>query len=208
MADPVREPAALHDRAINDLSFIRKTMEGAASFTDVSGLGLVAVGLTALVAAVLAHRQATLGSWLAIWFAEAALAVVLSLAMMYRKSRRRRADGPALSIPARKFFLGFWPAILAGAVLSVVQIQGAALDAPLSAGFGTLPGTWLLLYGVGVITAGAFSVRPVPVMGICFLLLGTVALLDPTVNVEVWLAGGFGFTHIVFGGIIARRHGG
>lgn len=208
MASPLRTPPALHDRAIEDLSFIRRTMEGAASFTDVPGWGLVITGVTALGAAAYAHAQTTAVAWLGVWFAEAILGAVLGTALMLQKMRRRAGQGPVLSVPARKFLLGFWPAILAGAVLTYALADRGGMWLPGSRAPEVLPGLWLLLYGVGVLTAGAFSVRVVPMMGLGFLLLGTIDLLVPTLPGDLLLAIGFGGLQILFGTIIVRRHGG
>ena len=71
-----------------------------------------------------------------------------------------------------------------------------------------IPPTLLLLYGTGIITGGAFSVRIVPVMGMAFLAVGTAALLAPPAWGDAFLAAGFGGLHVVFGTMIARRHGG
>jgi hypothetical protein len=209
MASPLRrDPPALHDRAIQDLSFIRRTMEGAASFTDVPGWGLVAVGVTALGAAAFAASQPTAFRWLAVWLLEALLGATLGTALMFRKMHRRAEDGPLLSIPARKFLFGFWPAVVAGAILTVALADRGGIYEPLGRAPQVLPGLWLLLYGVGVITAGAFSVRAVPLMGIGFMIFGACSLLLPTVAGDIFLALGFGGLQIGFGIFIARRHGG
>jgi hypothetical protein len=201
---------ALHDRAIQDLSFIRRTMEGASSFTDVPGWGLVSIGVTALAAAFLSYAQTNGGRWLTIWLLESLLGASIGGGMTWRKMRRsERGDGaPLLSAPARKFLFGFWPAMLAGAVLTFALVDPRDLFRDGSAVPRVLPGLWLLLYGVGITTAGAFSVRAVPLMGIGLMCFGAVSLLVPQVSGTLMLAIGFGAWQIAFGVWIARRHGG
>lgn len=210
MGSPLRrDPPALHDRAIQDLSFIRRTMEGAASFTDVPGWGLVTIGATALVTALVASLQVTTFRWLGVWLAEALVGATLGAVLMLRKMQQRSEEGPLLSTPARKFVLGFLPAIIAGAVLTFALAEGGAGTWRANSRIPELlPGIWLLMYGVGVVTAGAFSVRPVPLMGLCFMLLGAISLLIPAVPGDLILAIGFGGVQILFGVIIARNYGG
>lgn len=210
MTAPDPAPPALRDRALQDLSFIRRTMEGAASFTDVPGWGLVGIGGLALAAAVVAARQPTAERWLAAWLATAALAVTLGSAATFRKLRRRAAGDGAqlLNVPARKFLLSFWPAIASGALLTLALVEPwvPGIDARIAAH--VLPGLWLLLYGVGITTAGAYSVRAVPLMGLGFMTLGVVTLFVPTLDGDLAMALGFGVLHVGFGVVIARRHGG
>jgi len=190
-------PRPLHDRALDNLRFIRQTMERAGSFTAVPGWGQVAVGVTALAAAFFASRHQTSELWLVIWLGEAIVALAIGGATMVRKAYA--VSDPILSGPGRRFGLSFLPPMLVGGLLTVVLYRAALWSA--------LPGTWLLLYGTGFVTGGAFSVRVVPVMGICFMLLGAVALLGPPAWGNWLMAAGFGGLHIVFGMIIARRYG-
>jgi hypothetical protein len=197
-ADQGPEPIALGDRAKEDLRFIRRTMEGGAAFTAVPGWGGVGMGLTALAAALVASGQPTAERWLLVWILEAFLAVAIGAVAIHRKAGR--ADLPVLSGAGRKFVLSFLPPALAGAVLTVALWQAGAES--------LLPGAWLLLYGAAVITAGTFSVKIVPVTGICFMVLGVFALLATPTAGDLSMAVGFGGLHIVFGTTIARRHGG
>lgn len=210
LRQPPTRPPALHDRAMQDISFIRRTMEGASSFTDVPGWGLVAVGISALGAAGLASLQPTAGRWIGIWMLEALIGALIGGGTMWRKITRnvQRSDAPLLSVPARKFLFGFWPAMLAGALLTLALIDTSELWRPESEVSRVLPGMWLLLYGVGITTAGAFSVRAVPTMGVGLIGFGAIALLVPGVSRDLLLALGFGAWQIVIGLWIARRHGG
>lgn len=193
------EPIALGNRAMDDLRYIRRTMERGQAFTAVPGWGGVGMGVTALLAAGLASaRSDDPEGWLSVWAVEAVVAAALGVWAIQRKARR--SDLPMLSGAGRKMLLGFLPPALAGVALTLALWQAGAM--PLIAG------AWLLLYGVGVVSAGTFSVRTVPVMGVCFMVLGTAALVAAPLRGDAWLAAGFGGLHIVFGTIIARRHGG
>jgi hypothetical protein len=82
-----RHPAALDERAAENLRFIRETMEHSVRFTDVPGRGLMLVGVSAVLAALLASRQTSDGAWLAVWVAEAVVAVSVGVAAFLRKAR-------------------------------------------------------------------------------------------------------------------------
>lgn len=196
------EPTAIHDHAIDNLRYIRETMERAGSFTAVPGWGGVAMGVTAVAASLVAAAQHSTGAWLVTWLLEGMLAVAIGILAMWRKAAR--AGLPMWSAPARKFVFSFVPPMAVGAALTLVLWRAGAVAA--------IPGMWLMLYGTGVVTGGAFSVPVVPVMGACFLLEGAVAIFSPAAwsllwN-DMWLGLGFGALHIVFGAIIARRYGG
>jgi hypothetical protein len=182
----------------DDLRFIRDTMERSAAFTAVSGWGQVFLGATAICAALLANRQTTSYGWLRVWLAEGLLAVAIGLLACTFKANRRGL--PLFSGPARKVALGLAPPLVAGAFLTFLLFRSGQETA--------LPAMWLLLYGAGIMTGGAFSVPIVPVMGLCFMLLGGLTVLGPASWGNWFLAAGFGGLHIVFGYLIARRHGG
>jgi hypothetical protein len=173
-------------------------MERAGSFTAVPGAGGVAMGVTAIGAAFLAHGRASGQEWLLIWVSEMILALAIGLAAMIRKARRDRL--PLSAGPSRKFMASFPPALLAGAALTWPIYHAGLLD--------VLAAVWLLLYGVAIIAGGVFSARIVPAMGVAFMLLGLGPLVAPEIARDIYLGAGFGLLHIGFGWRIYRRYGG
>jgi len=193
-----REPIPIDARAADHLRYIRETMARAGEFTAVPGWGGVTMGLTALGAAIIAARQTSAQAWAAVWLAEAFVAV--AIAAPAAASKARRANSSLFSGPGRKFALSFAPPIVAGGLLTLALLR--------LGGFAALPGVWLLLYGAAIVTGGAFSVRVVPIMGLCQMGLGAAALFAPQSWGNLFMVAGFGFVHIAFGFWIALRYGG
>jgi len=195
--EPEQTPA-LHERAMDNLRYIRETMERASAFTGVSGWGQVVIGMTALFAALVAARQTVFPAWLVVWVGEAVVALLIAGWSMDRKARA--VQMPLLAGPGRKAAFSLSPPFFVGGLLTVVLYRAGLTNA--------IPGVWLLLYGTGVVTGGMFSVSIVPIMGLCFMALGAATLFTPASYANWFLAAGFGGLHIIFGLIIARRYGG
>ena len=192
------EPVSLGDRAADNLRFIRETMEGSSRFTAVPGLGGIAMGVTACVAAYVANNAALRQDWLITWLVEAVVAFAIGLAGMWYKASR--GDASLFSTPAMKFARGFVPPLIVGVAITVGLYRFGHFEAMIPA--------WILCYGAAVVCGGAFSVRIVPVMGWCFIAAGAIAYVLPAGFGNTYMAATFGLLHIVFGAIIARRYGG
>ena len=192
------EPVPIHEHAIDNLRFIRETMERAGAFTAVPGWGGVGMGCIALIAGSIAATRPVKADWLSYWIVAAVGAMIIGGIAMHRKARS--AGTPLTAAPGRRFALSFVPAILAGSALTVALQRSHQWD--------MLPGVWLLLYGTAITSGGAFSIRAIPAMGVSFLALGTLALFAPPSWSDPLLIGGFGGLHIIFGFLIARRYGG
>jgi hypothetical protein len=195
---PKQEPIPIDARAADHLRYIRETMERAGEFTAVPGWGGVAMGVTAIAAAFAAARQTSPRAWLGVWLVEAFVAVAIAAATAATKAHR--ANAALFSGPGRKFLLSFAPPIIVGGLLTFALFRAGAAAA--------LPGVWLLLYGTAIVTGGAFSVRVVPVMGLCLMAVGATALFAPAGSGDLFMALGFGVLQIGFGIWIARNHGG
>jgi hypothetical protein len=192
-------PEPIHAHAIDNLRFIREAMSKATQFTAVPGWGGVLMGVSAIITAIVSGPPDDSLRWVLIWFVDAAVASTIALAGMTLKARR---IGTPLSsaAPAYRFALGYVPPLVAGMVLTPVFATMGLMA--------RLPGCWLLLYGTAAATGGAFSVRIVPLIGICFMVLGTIAFAAPAAWGHWFMAAGFGGLHIGFGLVIARKYGG
>ncbi len=196
--DETADPISLGDRAADNLQFIRETMEGSSRFTAVPGLGGMLMGVTACVAAYVAHNAALRQDWLITWLVEAAVAFAIGLAAMWFKAAR--GDASLFSAPSKKFAMSFAPPLIAGVAITVGLYRFGHFESMIPA--------WMLSYGAAVVCGGAFSVRIVPVMGWCFIAAGAIAYVLPAGYGNIYMAATFGLLHIVFGAVIAKRYGG
>ena len=202
MASPQRVPGPraqpLHARAMDDLSFIRRTMERATPFTAVPGWGGVTMGLVALVAAAVGSRAETAVAWVACWVTAAVVALLIGGWAMAAKARR--AGTPLLSWSGRRFVLSFLPPLAVGALSD--DRAGAEWADRGAAGDVAAAVRHRRRYRRSILGPGC------PGHGRRFMLLGAVALFGAGAVGNLLMAAGFGGLHLVFGFIIARRYGG
>jgi len=190
-------PLPIRDHAEDNLRYIREAMERAGSFTSIPGWGGFVIGLTAIATAIVAARF-DVERWLVAWLIDAAVAVVIGAITVAIKGRR--AGTSFTSVVSRRFFTAYGAPLIAGAIITLTLARVHA--------YAAMPAVWLLLYGTAFVSSGAFSIPVIPVMGVCFMLLGIAAALVPFAVANALLGVGFGGLHVVFGLIIARRFGG
>lgn len=194
---PVSPTTALHEKAEDNLRYIRDSMERASSFTGVSGKGYVVAGVSALFATWIAEQQASEAAWLAVWMLELLFAGSMAFTLTALKAKKQ--GGSLWSANGKKLLFAFFPPMAVGAVFTLSFFLNGQLS--------VLPGVWLCLYGAAVMTAGAYSVEVIPIMGGLFLLLGAIVILGAA-PANLLLGLGLGGLHIVFGIIVWRNYGG
>jgi hypothetical protein len=202
----IRRPSSMRQRAVDDLGFIRATMERAASYRAVPGWGGMRMGFVALAATPFAISAATPSRWLMVWALAAILGGSIGAFEMFRKAH---FEGVSLLTGAgSRFAKALAPGLITGGLLTIVLRQIGPME--------LLPAVWLLCYGTAVVGAGAHSIRAVRSMGLSFMLVGALALLgvvfapDKRLAGDVCMALGFGLLHVVFGigiGIARDRDG-
>jgi hypothetical protein len=133
-----------------------------------------------------------------VWLIAAAVAFLVGGAMMARETAQ---SGHARYLgPVRKFLLCLCPALLAGAVLTVVLFHAGVVK--------LIPGVWLLLYGCAVFSASTVTIprtmRLICIMGILFMFLGLLAFASPASTHTLILGTGFGLLHTIFGMLLGQ----
>jgi hypothetical protein len=193
-AIPSANTVAIDEHAHATLRYIRASIDGAASLA-VSGSAGIVIGLVGLCAALLSATVSARMHWLGIWLLSAPIAIVLGGTVM---ARQWYVQGRTLfGAPVRKFVLCLAPSVIAGALLTAVDLTDGHVHA--------IAGTWLLLYGSAVLAASAVTIRPLCWLGALFLFLGTIALLAPVSAQNLLLGAGFGGLHLLFGVYLMGR---
>ena len=198
------------DEAREHLRVIRQTMDRSTKYSTLSGLSGVLIGLTAIagvaVTAYLIDHNKTLHHQPdqsvqpllgLVWLLVLALAVGIEFACNKRRAARigKRVASPL----GAHIVVAALPSFTAAAVLTAFFYLHDL--------FSSVWGVWMLCYGLAICAVGLFSVRPVSYLGAAFVLAGGVTLLLPNHLHLLMMALTFGGFHILYGILMARKHG-
>jgi hypothetical protein len=190
---------AIDSHALGTLNYIRASIEAAGAYA-VPGIAGIAMGAVGVVATIIASIPGLTSHWLEIWLIAAMAASASGVLLIARHSRQPARGFMLYRGPARKFVLSLCPALLAGAVLTVVLWQEGLSS--------LIPGMWLVLYGCAVLSASmmtnAAMMRLIAMMGGLFVVCGMVAFQLPPRWHNFTLGMGFGSLHLFFGILIGR----
>lgn len=161
------------NKALGDLSHIRKQMARTTEFRGYGPATLVATGVVAVIAAVVQARWVPdpahdVRGYLAVWFATAVLCGGTIAVQMHTRARRMHSAmaDEMIQMAVEQFF----PALVAGLLVTMVVAHLAP------SAIWMLPGLWQLIYSLGVFSSCRFLPRPVMLGGAWFLLTSLVCI--------------------------------
>lgn len=190
-------PIPIESRALGTLAYIRASIEASGSMA-VPGMAGIVMGAIGILATLVTSLPRFAAFWLPVWLVFAGIALLVGGAMMAREAAQ---SGHARYLgPVRKFLFCLCPALLAGAVLTLVLWHAGSTN--------LIPGVWLLLYGCAVLSASTVTIartmRLICIMGALFMLLGLLAFAAPVSSHILILGMGFGALHSIFGALIGQ----
>jgi len=166
-------------------------------------------------AALPPRQQATL---VAMWMGIAGVAVGVNFILTARLAHRLGYD--PLARPMRLALLSLTPAMVVAVALTVkllldvdyltvvrAAIRGEALASTWHPGrrLESIVPVWMMCYGLGVYSAGLFSVRAPRVLGWAFVFAGALGLLFLANYGLPLIAASFGLFHLAFGLVVIFR---
>ncbi|MBQ1408707.1 MAG: hypothetical protein IIY87_03000 [Bacteroidales bacterium] len=190
--------------ALRDIKDIRSMMERSSRFLSISGWGVAAVGIIAIVAAWIAYKVFSDGTLFGythyLWAYKTKVAVVGSLILVVFCGMivffssvimaRRRGVKFVFDKTMRRTVLNFSIPLLAGGILCLALV--------LEGHYGLTSSIMLIFYGLALINCHHFSHPVLGTLGYLELLLGLVDCFTVTHALLLW-AVGFGLLHLIFG---------
>jgi hypothetical protein len=161
------------NRALGDISRIRRQVARSAEFRGYGPATLAGTGALALVAAGaqalwLTDPAKHIASYLGIWFSTAVIAAALIGVQTYTRSRRMHSGMADEMI--RMAVEQFLPAAAAGALTTLVLVHYVP-----AVGW-MLPGIWQVIFSLGVFSSCRFLPRPMAAAGVWYLVTGLACI--------------------------------
>jgi hypothetical protein len=161
------------NRALGDISSIRRQMARSTEFRGYGPATLAATGLIAVLAAgiqamLLPDPAAHISKYLGIWICTAVLSAGLTGIQMYTRTRRMHSGmSQEMMHMAVEQFL---PSVGAGLLITLVLVRYVP------AALWMIPGIWQVIFSLGVFSSCRFLPRPMLVAGGWYLLTGLVCI--------------------------------
>src|SRR5882757_629379 len=161
------------NRALGDISSIRRQMARSTEFRGYGPATLAATGLIAVLAAgiqamVLPDPAAHISTYQSIWICTAGLSAALTGIQMYTRTRRMHSGmSQEMMHMAVEQFL---PSVGAGLLITVVLVRYVP------AALWMIPGIWQVIFSLGVFSSCRFLPRPMLAAGGWYLLTGLACI--------------------------------
>jgi hypothetical protein len=161
------------NRALGDISSIRRQMARSTEFRGYGPATLAATGLIAVLAAgiqaiLLADPAAHIWSYLSIWMCTAGLSAALTGIQMYTRTRRMHSGmSQEMMHMAVEQFL---PSVGAGLLITLVLVRYVP------SALWMIPGIWQVIFSLGVFSSCRFLPRPMLAAGAWYLLTGLACI--------------------------------
>lgn len=189
---------------IDDLRYIRSTMERSGKFLSLSGMSGVIAGLLALAGAAVAYQvvyqgYTFTGNTLADMILIAGIVLVGAVSFgVYFSFRKAKKTGAKFWMPVTLQLLKDAGVPLAvGGVFSILLIYHNTSFLVASA--------MLVFYGLALISAGARTYRDIKILGVCEVVIGILAGIFTQYGLFLW-ALGFGVMHILYGIVLYKKY--
>jgi hypothetical protein len=161
------------NRALGDISSIRRQMARSTEFRGYGPATLAATGLIAVLAAgiqaiLLPDPAVHIWSYLSIWICTAGLSAALTGIQMYTRTRRMHSGmSQEMMHMAVEQFL---PSVGAGLLITLVLVRYVP------SALWMIPGIWQVIFSLGVFSSCRFLPRPMLAAGAWYLLTGLVCI--------------------------------
>lgn len=196
---------------IKNINYMKEVVESSNQYTNLSGVagtlcGIVALigsGLTAYsIGAIEIHKALPpIDNFFysgIIWLVVFGLAVIVQVFFTIRKAKKMEIL-PWTKL-SRQIMFVLIPILLAGVMLTIYLIKTGTIL--------IIPPVWILLYGVGVSSAGMFSVLAVRLLGWSFIVTSIFPLFICPEYGLIFMALAFGVYHIIYGLVIYVKYKG
>ena len=200
-----------------DLSEIRLMMSRSSRFLSLSGLAGIMAGIYALAGSLMAHFQISAfnesqGFETAaqnpgitddqmvlqlFMIAGGVLILAISTAVFLSHRKAKRKGEPLWTDSSRRMLGNFLIPLISGGIfcLALLQYGYIALMVP----------AMLIFYGLSCVNASKYTLGDIRSLGIAEIILGLLATQFAGYGLLIW-AIGFGFCHILYGGIMYYKY--